>query len=67
MCSAFRRGVKLLSETKSDSVQSQGQTVESPSKSTLEPMEGIGGVPKNVTQLEPVMDKLMSKVITISI
>jgi hypothetical protein len=65
MRSAFRRGVDLLSETESDSVQSQGQTVESPSKSTSEHMEGVCGVPKNVTQLKPFINKLMSKVIMI--
>jgi len=59
MCSTFRRGVELFSKTESDSVQSQGKPVESPSKSIPEHMEGIGEVPKNVTQLKLVMDKLM--------
>jgi hypothetical protein len=67
MRSAFRRGVDLLSETETDSIRSQGQTIEIHSKSTLEHMEGIGGVPENVTQLKPVINKLMSKVITIAI
>jgi hypothetical protein len=65
--SAFRRGVELLSEPESDSVQSQGQTVEGHSKSTFEHIEGIGKVPKNAPQLKPVIDKLMRKVIIIAI
>ncbi len=67
MHSTFRRGVDLLSETESDSVQSQGQTVKSPSKSTSEQtsMEGVSKVPKNVAQLKPVINKLIIKVIMI--
>jgi hypothetical protein len=67
MCSAFRRGVELLNKPESDTVQSQGQTVEGYSKSTSEHMEDIGRVPKNAAQLEPVIDKLMRKVIMIAI
>jgi hypothetical protein len=64
MCSAFRRGVELLSEPKSDSVQ--GQSSGSLRESSSENLEGIG-VPKNVTQLEPDISKLMCKVIIIPI
>jgi len=67
MRSAFKRGVELLSEPESDSVQGQGRTVENPSESEFEHMEGISGVPKNVTQLKPIIDKLMCKVIMITI
>jgi dihydrodipicolinate synthase/N-acetylneuraminate lyase len=67
MRSAFRRGVELLNEPESDSVKIRGQTAEASSKSTSEHMEGISRVPKNVTQLKPAIDKLMSKVITIAI
>ncbi len=67
MRSAIWRGVELLSNSEPDSVQSWGQTVESPSKSASEHMENIGGVPKNVTQLKPVISKLMHKVVTIAI
>jgi hypothetical protein len=44
----------------SDSLQCQG---ENSGKSTSEHMEGISGVPKNVTQLKPVIDQLVRKVI----
>lgn len=64
---AFRRGVELLNELESDTVQSQGQTIEGCSKSTSEHMGGIGRIPKNAAQLEPVIDKLMRKVIMIAI
>ena len=67
MRSAIRRGLELLNEPESDSVQSRGQTVEAHSKSTFEHMEGIGRVPKNAAQLKPVIDKLISKVIMIVI
>ncbi len=67
MCSAVWRGVELLSDSEPDSIQSWGQTVESPSKSASEHTEDIGGVPKNVTQLKPVISKLMRKVVTIAI
>jgi hypothetical protein len=67
MHSAFRRGVELLSEPESDSSQSQEQTVENPRESASERMEGSGGVPKNVTRLKPVLDKLLRKVIMIAI
>jgi hypothetical protein len=63
MRSAFARGIELLSEPESSSAQSQEQTVESPSKSASEHMEGISGVPKNVTQLKPVINELMRKVV----
>ena len=64
MCSAFRRGLELLSELESDSVQ--GQSLGSLRESSFEDLKGIG-VPKNVTQLEPVISKLMHKVIIILI
>lgn len=67
MRSAFVRGVELLSVQESNSVQSQGKTVESSSEYTSEHMEGISGVPKNVTQLQPVIDKLICKVTMIAI
>lgn len=69
MCSAFKRGVELLSEPESDSVQHQGQAAEGSSRfsSSYEHMEGISGVPKNATQLEPIIDELMRKVIMIAI
>ena len=67
MRSAFCRGVELLSASGSDCVQSQGTTVESSPKSVSEHMEGISGVPKNVTQLKPVIDQLMRKVMMITI
>jgi hypothetical protein len=67
MRSAFLRGVELLSMPESDSVQSQGRTVENTGKYLSEQMEGISGVPKNVTQLQPVIEKLMCKVIMIAI
>ena len=69
MHSAFKRGVELFSEPESDSVQRQGQAVEGPgrSSSSSEHIEGINGVPKNVTQLKPIIDELMHKVIMITI
>jgi hypothetical protein len=67
MRSAFLRGVELLSAPESNFIQSQGRTVENSSKYSSEHMEGIDGVPKNVTQLQPVIDKLMCKVIMIAI
>jgi hypothetical protein len=65
MRSAFWKGVELLSEPESDSVQSQGQNVEG--ESTSKRMEGISRVPKNVTQLKPALNELMRKVIMITI
>ena len=62
MRSAFRRGVELLSKSESDSGLNQGKPVERPKQSVYGNMEGIG-VLKNVTQLEPVIKKLMRKVI----
>lgn len=67
MHSAFCRGVELLSAKEPGSVQSQGKAVENHPKSASEHVEGISGVPKNAAQLEPVLDELMRKVITISI
>jgi hypothetical protein len=64
MRSAFRRGVELLSEPESHSVQSQGQSAGRLRKSASEGLEGIG-VPKNVAQLKPVINEIMSKVIII--
>ena len=61
---AFSRGVELLSKPESDAGLIQGRLgpLESPKQSVTENMEGID-VPKNVTQLEPVINKLMQKVI----
>lgn len=67
MHSAFERGVELLSGPESDPVQGHGKTAESPSESASENMEGIGGVPKNWTQLKPVINELTRKVIMIAI
>ena len=67
MRSAFKRGVELLSESESDTVQSQGKTVEVPGKSAAEHTEGIGRAPKNLTQLKPVINELMRKVNMIAI
>jgi hypothetical protein len=69
MCSAFKRGIELLSEQESDSVQSQRNSGDGES-STLpvpEHIEGVVRVPKNVTQLKPLIQKLMRKVIVIAI
>jgi hypothetical protein len=68
MHSAFQRGVELLSELKSSAVQSWEQPfmVENP-LSTSEHMKSICGVPKNVAQLKPVIDKLICKVIATAI
>jgi len=63
MRSAFWKGVELLSGPESGPVQSQGKSIESTSKH----IEGIGKVPKNVTQLKPVLNKLMHKVTMIAI
>ena len=67
MRSVFWKGIEFLSVPELGIAQSQEQTVESPGKSACEHMEGMSGVPKNVTQLKPVIDKLMRKVITIAI
>ena len=67
MCSAFKRGVELLSKPESNSVQSQMKTVENPSKSVSEYLEGISGILKDVIQLKLVIDKLICKVILIAI
>ena len=63
MHSAFWRGLELLNSQETDAAQNQVQGIESLSKSNV----GMGVVPKDVTLLEPVIDKLMSKVIAISI
>ena len=60
--SALRRGVQLLSEAESGPLKNQGQR-----KSAPELMEGISRVPKNAAQLKPVIEKLMCKVIGITI
>jgi hypothetical protein len=67
MFSAFRRGVEILNDRESDSVQSQGNPMGNPGKPEPESMEGIGVVPKNLTQLKSNIDKLMQKVIAIAI
>ena len=63
MHTAFWRGLELLNSQETDAAQNQVQGIESLSKSNV----GMGVVPKDVTLLEPVIDKLMSKVIAISI
>ena len=67
MRSAFWRGIELLEAPESDSVQSQGETIDNTGKSRSECMEGISGVPKNAVQLKPVMDQLIHKVMVITI
>jgi hypothetical protein len=64
MRSAFKKGVELLSEPESDSVRSQGQSSGNRRECASEDLEGIG-IPKNVTQLKPNINKLMDKVIII--
>jgi hypothetical protein len=67
MNSAFCRGIDLLSAQEPGFVQGQGKAVESHLKSVSEHMKGISGVPKNVMQLQSVLDELTSKVIMIAI
>ena len=67
MRSAIRRGLEILNEPELGSVQSQGKTAESAYASASEHMEGIGWIPENVTQLKPVIDKLMHKVNMVAI
>jgi len=67
MCSAFWKGIEVLSVPESGTVQSQEQMVENPGKSASEHMEGMSGVPKNVAQLKPIIEKLIRKVIMIAI
>ena len=62
MHSAFRRGIELLSASESGPVQSQGQTVDNHLVSGSQHIEAISGVPKNVKQLQPVIDELKRKV-----
>jgi hypothetical protein len=66
---AFKRGIKLLTEPGSDSVQSQKNPVDGESSSIPASghTEGIVKVPKNVTQLKPAINKLMCKVIMIAV
>lgn len=67
MRSAFRRGIELLSEQGSDSSRSQEQNAKNVEFAS-ENIEGVcGGVPRNVTQLKPVIDKLIRKVVMIAI
>ena len=63
MRSAFKVGIELLSKVESDSVQSQGKSVESSGMSTSECIEGIAWIPRNVTRLKPIINELMRKVI----
>ena len=68
MCSAFRSGVKILSDLELDSIlQSKGKPTGDPGRSAPEDMEGIGRVPNKVAQLKHVLDKLTQKVILITI
>ena len=60
MRSAFRQGIDILNEPESNSAR---KVTENPSKSASKYAEGINWVPKNATQLELVIDKLMQKVI----
>ena len=60
MRSAFWRGVSLLSDSKSDGGQHQSSTESS--LGTSKNAEGFSEVPKNVSLLEPVIDKLIDKV-----
>ena len=67
MRSTFRRGIELLSEQESDTSQSQEQTAKNV-ESASENIEGVcGGVPRNVTQLKPVINELMRKMVMIAI
>ena len=67
MRSAFRRGIELLSEQGSDSSRSQEQNAKNVEFAS-ENIEGVcGRVPRNVTQLKPVIDKLIRKVVMIAI
>ena len=68
MRSAFERGIKLLSEPESDSVQFQRTSVggESPSVLSPEQIEDAVRVPKDVIQLKQLINKLRSKVIVIA-
>ena len=63
MHSAVRRGVELLSGLESSTAQSQGQAIESSSKSAPGHIEDIDKIPKNVTQLKSIISKLMENVI----
>jgi hypothetical protein len=67
MHSAFKRGVELLIEPESDAAQSQGKAMENSGRFAFEYMKGIGGVPKNAIELKFVIDKLISKMIVITI
>ena len=65
MHSAFKKGIKLLSEPESDSVWSQGQSLANLRERAFEDWKGTE-VPKNATQLKPIIDKLINKVIIIA-
>ena len=69
MRDAVWRGVELLnaSASTSGSAQGQGKAIEDSGKPASENVEAISGVPKNVTQLQPIIDELMRKVIVITI
>jgi hypothetical protein len=60
MRSAFWRGVSLLGDSNSDGRQCRGST--EASLGTSKDTEGFSEVPKNVSLLEPVIDKLIDKV-----
>jgi hypothetical protein len=62
MHSAFKKGVELLIE-ESPWKSHSAEMVENSRKSA----ESISGVPRNVTQLKPVINELMRKVIMIAI
>lgn len=60
MRSAFWNGVALLNESESDMRQNQGPMA-GPSSAPAD-TKGFSEVPKNVTLLQPVIQKLMDKV-----
>ena len=65
ICSALRRGVQILSQAESGSLQSQDQHHQG--ESVCDNMKGISRVLKNAAQLKPAIDNLMRKVIEITI
>ena len=67
MRSAVRKGIELLSGLESSTARSQGQTIESSSKSAPGHIEDIDKIPKNVAQLKSIISKLMQNVIIIAI
>lgn len=62
MRSAFCRGIEILAAAEPDFSQSKRKPVEAPGNSTSGNIESIGGIPKDVTKLKPIIDELMRKV-----